>query len=151
MKDFNSIEDILNFAIDLEQGAVDFYNNLAENSKNAEMKEVFSQFAREEMGHKARLTKIKEEGIFDVASEIVADLHISDYVISVEVTPNMSYQDALVLAMEREKNAYKLYTKLSAKAPNEDLKKIFSNLAQDEAKHKLRFELEYDEFVLREN
>jgi len=100
---------------------------------------------------KARLKKIKEEGIFNVETEVVADLHIADYALPAEVSPDMSYSDALVLAMKREKNAYKLYTKLSEKAPNEDLRNIFKKLAQDEAKHKLRFELEYDEFVLREN
>jgi hypothetical protein len=28
---------------------------------------------------------------------------------------------------------------------------VFSALAQEEAKHKLRFELEYDDFVMTEN
>ena len=151
MKEFNSINDILEFAMNLEQGAVDFYNGLANNAKNEEMKEVFSQFAREEMGHKARLAKIKEQGVFEVSKEKVLDMHIADYMISAEVTPDISYADALVVAMKREKNAYKLYSKLAERAPNDELKKIFLNLAQDEAKHKLRFELEYDEYVLREN
>ncbi len=151
MKDFNSINDILDFAINLEQGAVDFYNELAQNAQNSEMKEIFSEFAREEMGHKARLKKIKEEGVYESSNEKVEDLKISDYTVSAQVTTNMSYADALVLAMKREKNAYKLYTKLAERAPTEDLKNIFTKLAQDEAKHKLRFELEYDEYVLREN
>jgi hypothetical protein len=31
------------------------------------------------------------------------------------------------------------------------MRNIFLALAQEESKHKLRFEIEYDEFVLREN
>ena len=44
-----------------------------------------------------------------------------------------------------------MYLDLAAKAPNEEISAIFSSLAQEEAKHKLRFELEYDESILREN
>ena len=62
----------------------------------------------------------------------------------------MSFQDALVLAMKREKKAFKLYHDLSEIAPN-DLKDTFLALAQEEAKHKLRIELEYDNVILTEN
>ena len=151
MKEFKSIDDILDFAINNEQQAVDFYTELAETSKNDEMKAVFTQFAREEMGHKARLTRIKEDGAFTMRQEKVLDLKMSDYLVDVEPRPNMSYEEALVLAMKREKNAFKLYTNLAAQAPTDDLKKIFQSLAIEESKHKLRFEIEYDEVVMREN
>ena len=62
MKEFKNIDDILDFAINSEQEAVDFYNQMAEISKTEDMRNVFMQFAREEIGHKARLTKIKHEG-----------------------------------------------------------------------------------------
>lgn len=151
MKDFTSINSILDFAINNEQQAVDFYNQLAGNSKNQEMKEVFLQFAKEEMGHKARLTRIKTEGTFTLKKEQVLDLKMSDYLVDVEPRPNMTYEEALILAMKREKSAFKLYTNLSKKAPTEDLRKIFESLAVEESKHKLRFEIEYDDYVMREN
>ncbi|MBN2682748.1 MAG: ferritin family protein [Bacteroidales bacterium] len=151
MEDFKNINDILDFAIQNEQNAVDFYNSLATNARTADMKQTFEQFAREEIAHKARLTKIKEEGIFDMSSETISTLNISDYLVRTEAKPDMSYEEALVLAMKREKAAFKLYSKLAEKAPNENLKNIFKALAMEESKHKLRFEIEYDEFVLREN
>ncbi len=55
------------------------------------------------------------------------------------------------LAMKREKASFKLYTNLAERAPNDGLKDIFLTLAMEESRHKLRFELEYDEYVLREN
>ena len=76
---------------------------------------------------------------------------MSDYLVDVQPKPNMPYEDALILAMKREKNAFKLYMDLAEVAPNDSLQKIFTSLALEESKHKLRFELEYDEFVLREN
>jgi len=151
MKDFTSIDTILDFAIDNEQGAVDFYTELAKNSRNEEMEKVFTQFAKEEMGHKARLLKIKTEGTFNVQDQKVLDLKMSDYLVDVEPRPDMTYEEALIIAMKREKNAFKLYTNLSEKAPTADLRKIFQSLAIEESKHKLRFELEYDDFVMREN
>lgn len=50
MKQFKSIDDILEFAIRQEQDAVDFYKELAVNSLTPDMKQVFEQFAREEIG-----------------------------------------------------------------------------------------------------
>lgn len=151
MEDFKSIDDILDFAIQSEQEAVEFYSDLASNAINKEMKDVFQQFAAEEMGHKAKLLKIKNEGTFEVRSEQILDLKIADYLIDIEATPNMSYEDALIVAMKKEKSAFKLYTNLAAKAPNDSMRDIFLSLAQEESKHKLRFEIEYDDFVLREN
>lgn len=151
MKDFNSIDDILDFAIGNEQAAVDFYSELAGNSRNDEMREVFTQFAKEEMGHKSKLLKVKTEGTFNIQRQEILDLKISDYVVDVEAKPNMSYEEALVLAMKREKAAFKLYTRLSEKTQDEHIRQIFQSLAIEESKHKLRFEVEYDEFVMREN
>ncbi|OQX80708.1 MAG: rubrerythrin [Bacteroidetes bacterium 4484_276] len=151
MKEFTSIDDILDFAINNEQNAVNFYTKLASESTNEEMIKVFSQFAKEEMGHKAFLTKVKNESTYTVRDKKILDLKMSDYMVDVKPSPNMPYEDALVLAMKREKNAFKLYMHLSERAPNDNLKKLFNSLAVEESKHKLRFELEYDEHVLREN
>jgi len=151
MESFKTIDEILDFAMEAEQKAVDFYNDLAERIKNEEMKPVFIEFAQEEVKHKAKLKKIKEERIFDIPSEKIADLKISDYVDHVVIKPDMSYQEALIVAMNREKASFNLYTRLSGKTDNPQLKEMFLSLAQEESKHKLRFEMEYDEFVLREN
>lgn len=151
MKEFNNVDDILDFAIENEQKAVDFYKELASRTKNREMCETFEHFAQEEVGHKAKLTKIKEEKIFNPDFKKINDLHISDYVDHVKATGDLSYQDALILAMKREKAAFKLYTNLAGKTNNSDLQKLFQQLAQEESKHKLVFEIEYDEVILREN
>lgn len=151
MKEFKDINDILDFAINSEQEAVDFYTKLANSATNEDMKNVFNEFAQEEVSHKAKLTKIKEGGDYSMPAEKVADLKISDYVVSVKPTPNMTYEDALVLAMKKEKAAFKLYSNLAAKAPNQAMKDLFHGLAQEEAKHKLRFEVEYDDNVMSEN
>lgn len=151
MKDFKNIDEILDFAIQNEQQAADFYYKLAQKTQIKAMQTTFNKFAKEEEVHKARLLKIKTEGVFEVEASNTLDLKLSDYLVVDTATEHMTYPEALVLAMKREKAAFKLYMKLSSIAPNEDLRIVFKNLANEEAKHKLNFELEYDEIVYREN
>jgi len=145
------MNEVLELAIEREQNAADFYTDLAKNATSETMKKTFAGFAAEEKGHKARLEKIKDTGEYNLTDEEVLDLKLGDYLQPVNPTGKVSYQDALILAMKREKAAYTLYMKLSEKAPNEKLKKVFLDLANEEAKHKLRFEIEYDEVIYNEN
>jgi rubrerythrin len=151
MSNFKTIEEVLDFAMTGEQEAVDFYIHLADRTENSEMRDAFIQFAKEEMSHKARLLKIREEGIIPSHIVRVTDMKISDYLTEPVLKANMDYRDALVLAMSKEKAAFKLYTRLANEVTLAEMKDVFLGLAQEEAKHKLRFELEYDEFVLRDN
>jgi rubrerythrin len=52
--------------------------------------------------------------------------------------------------MKKEKAAFKLYSDLASSTDDENVKTMFLALAQAEAKHKLRFEIEYDD-MLAEN
>jgi rubrerythrin len=151
MDSFESVDGVLDFAIEREQEASDFYTDLAAKAKRSDMKTLFKQFAGEEQGHKAKLQGVKQGRKLLPAEKQVLDLQMSDYLVADTQTEEMTYQNALILAMKREKASFKLYTDLAAKAPTDDLKNTFLNLAQEEAKHKLRFELEYDNEVMTEN
>lgn len=151
MKEFKNVDDILDFAMNSEQEAVDFYNELAANAKSEDMRNVFNEFAQEEIKHKAKIRKIKEEGTYDLPKEQIKDMQVGNYIVNVDPAPDMSYQDALVLAMNKEKAAFRLYMDLSQRSSTEEMKELFLSLAQEESRHKLRFEIEYDEHVLREN
>lgn len=152
MREFENINDILDFAIAREQGAVDFYTRLSGDVSNTEMRDIFLQYAKEEMGHKAFLMKIKKEGTFEMAPAEIANIKVSDYLIPEEKdTDKLTYPEALVLAARREKAAYELYLKLSETTSDANFKQLFSRLAQEELKHKNRFETEYDDYLSREN
>ena len=79
------------------------------------------------------------------------DLGIADYAVGGKVRQDMSYADALILAMQREKASYRLYLDLAGVAEAAELTDMFLALAQEEARHKLRFEIEYDDVVLKED
>ncbi len=81
----------------------------------------------------------------------VLDLKVSDYLVEVDASDNMSYQDALIIAMKRERAALKFYRDMAEKVTDANLKQIFAGLAKEEAKHKLFFETEYEEHVLMHN
>jgi rubrerythrin len=151
MKEFTSITEILDFAIGEEQAAVDFYLQLAAQSKNKQIKKTFEEYAEEEMRHKANLLSIREQGSFILPDAKVKDLKIAEYLVDVKPSASMSYQDALILAMKKEKAAFRMYTKLAENAENPEVKTLFLNLAQEESKHKLAFEVEYDDYILKEN
>ena len=152
MEKFDSIEAILEYAIQSEQDAVDFYNKLAEKATNKSVEKIFLKNAAEEMGHKIKLEKVKNEGLFlREFPDGVKDLKLSDYITKRPPSKIEDYADALRLAMHREKAAFRLYIKLSKSTENPDMRRLFEKLADEEASHKLKFELEYDEYVLREN
>ena len=147
----NTVDEILNYAIDQEQQAADFYANLAGRAEKAGMKDILLEFAAEEKRHKERLLAVKSGDHELTPEQEVLDLKISDYLVEVDATDDISYQDALIVAMKRERAAYELYSDMAAKIPESKLREVFVGLAREEAKHKLFFESEYDERVLMDN
>ena len=151
MDKWNAVNDVLDFAIDREQEAADFYNELSGKVDKPWMKKIFADFAKEEMGHKAKIEGVKAGKKLLPAEKKVLDLKIGDYLVDIEITDDIDYQGALMVAMKREKAAFRLYSDLSAQSDDENVQALFAGLAQEEAKHKLRFEVEYDEHFLTEN
>ncbi len=147
----NTVDEILDYAIDQEQQAADFYASLAERAEKAGMKQVLLDFSEEEKRHKALLLEVKTGERELSPGQEVLDLKISDYLVEVEAGEDISYQDALIVAMKRERAAFELYSDMAEKVPESHLKDVFVGLAKEEAKHKLFFESEYDERVLMDN
>lgn len=147
--EFGSVDEILNYAIDKEKEAVEFYASLATQATRASLKETFERFAIEEEKHVELLSNIAEnkERIDSYEFKKIADLKISDYMVEVEYEEGMPMPEILKLAMKREENAVKLYTDLAGKTDDKDAKKVFMILVQEEAKHKLALESMYDDYL----
>jgi rubrerythrin len=92
--------------------------------------------------------KIKAGELPPVSRERVQDLKITETLVQPDVSSSMTYQEALLFAMKSEKVAYKLYMDLAAMTAGSAFADVFHSLALEEAKHKLRFEVEYDDHVL---
>jgi rubrerythrin len=147
----NTVDEILDYAIGQEQQAADFYADMAQRAEKGGMKDIFLEFSREEERHRDKLLEVKKGDEELHANQAVVDLKVSDYMVDVEPDEQISYQDALIIAMHRERAAFRLYSDMAEKVSDESLREVFIGLAKEEAKHKLFFESEYDERVLRDN
>ena len=147
----NTVDEILDYAIDQEQQAADFYEDVAQRDETAGMKKLLLDFSEEEKRHKKILQDVKTGDHELTPEQEILVLKISDYLVEVEASDNISYQDALIIAMKKERAAYELYSDMAAKVPESHLKEVLDGLAKEEAKHKLFFEAEYDERVLTDN
>lgn len=151
MTEFKTIDEILAFAIGEEEQAFRFYQTLAEQSSRPEIRAALAEFAEEERAHKARLEAVRAGGQMVVADAAVAGMHLADILVDETPRPDMDYAQILVVAMKKEKAAFDLYTALAQVCPDVALRDVFRGLAQEEARHQRRFEVEYDEVVLKED
>ncbi|MDD5092273.1 MAG: ferritin family protein [Candidatus Wallbacteria bacterium] len=148
---FGNLYEILDYAIREEEKSNHFYQDLSGRVTKKWIRDLMREFAAEELEHRSRLLDIKNGSRIIAQGQEVTDLGLAEVTESAEPSADMDYQDALILAMKMEKAAYKLYSDLAYSVEDKVLKVLFKALAREEAGHKLRFELEYDEHVLTEN
>jgi rubrerythrin len=114
------------------------------------MKQSLEEFAAEERRHKQVLQDIHKQGGLRPSSEQIQDLGLAEMLRDVDEKADLDYQQLLIFAMQREKDAFRMYSSLADIAQDAKLRLTLQALAQEEAKHKLRFEIEYDQTVLTE-
>ena len=101
------------------------------------------------MGHRKLLEKLDMKKIAQAKIEKVPDLKISTYITDAEFKSDMPYANILRMAIKMEERALKLYKNLNKSNKDEKLNKLFTFLANEEAKHKLRLEKIYDDEILK--
>jgi len=144
MAEFDSDEEILELAIAREEDANQFYIVLAAQAKNDEMRKVFEDLAEEELEHKAKLElEVIKTGRVVTATE-KPELETKGDTETVGPEVDMDYKDMLIMAMQKEEASFRLYVDLAGRVINEDSRETLLALAEEEVKHKLRFETEYD-------
>jgi rubrerythrin len=146
-----ALEKIISFAIEKEKEAAELYEKMSGLARKPNAKAMFNELRAEEIKHRKSLEGMTEESVPDLPLQEVTDLKISDFLVDVDLKPDMDYQDILIVAMKREESAVKLYSDMGEKAQTPRLQKLLKFMSQEEARHKLRLETEYDEIVLRED
>ena len=146
-----TFEGIISFAIEKENEAAEIYKSMSSLVKKPSAKTMFNELAAEEIKHRELLEGVTEEKVPDVQLKKVTDLKISDYLVDISFKSDMEYQDILIMAMKREESSVRLYNDMATKLRNPKLQKLLKFMAQEEAKHKLRLETEYDKNVLKED
>ena len=143
--DADSDEEILEFAISREIEAYNFYMSLAERVAAEPMRKIFKDLAGEELQHKAKLELevIKLGKVLPAQREISPPDH--KYIISNDDGKlDIDYKDMLMLGIEKEEASFRLYIGLLGSVRSERCREMLMALAEEEVKHKIRFENEYD-------
>ncbi|MGA1979357.1 MAG: ferritin family protein [Sedimentisphaerales bacterium] len=145
MTEVNPDDEILEFAIAREIEANNFYMALAERVNSPEMRKIFEDLAEEELEHKAKLELevMKTGKVLPVLGKATVPEH--DYIVSDDQPLlDMDYKDMLMLGMEKEEASFRTYVNLVAQAKDVESGELLLALAEEEVKHKIRFETEYD-------
>jgi len=144
-----SMQDVVAFAIDREEKARDFYRRCAEKAGKKGIKAFFQEMAEEEERHRAILLEqdLSIEGEF--ATSPIEDLRLSDFMVDVQFTPDINYQEALAMAMKKEEKAHAFYLSWQDRCRSEKTARIFEFLAGEELRHKRKIEEIYDTDILQ--
>ena len=146
---FETFSEIMDFAIEKEKEAAQFYEDASQMEKFSGARETLTSFAREERKHQDMLENFSKENMDQYTLEKIPDLKRSDYLVDMNYEPGLAYPDLLRLAMKREEKAFKFYTDFSEGANTAEHKKLFQVLAQEESKHKLKLETMLDDYLAK--
>ena len=146
---FESFEEILQYAIEKEKEAAEFYEEASSQESFSGSREMLQQFAKEERKHQAILEDLDshKDKVKDYPFEWIPDMKRSNYMVDIQYEEGMDYADLLRLAMKREEKALALYNELMRKTEDPDHIQLFKMLCQEEAKHKQFLETLYDDFM----
>jgi rubrerythrin len=151
--EFENLDAILDFAIAKEIEAAEFYISISRQEVFSGAGKMFEEFAQEERKHQRMLEEFKTKGAVASMGEYnfkwITDIKRSDYVVDLEFSPGMAYNEILILAMKREEKALKLYNDFLAQADSDESRTLFKILCQEEAKHKLALETMYDDYMAK--
>jgi rubrerythrin len=148
---FGSVADIIIFAIEREKEAADGYGRMAGLARTPGLREFLLFLRQEEEAHRRLLEEFTEEQLARLAPAFVPDLRLIDYIVEEKLTDDMSLQELLIFAAQKEKKAAELYDTLSRMAEASGHHRVFEFLAGQERAHKLKIEAEYEKTFLQEN
>ena len=146
--EFKSIRDLLTFAISKERAAQQFYQDLAVQMKDHTTQKIFEAIAGQEHEHEEALKlEVLKQG-YTLSEEIEAKSDTAyDWQERIELdreTMEMNYREALMVAIQKERAAFQLYTQLIAMTQEPQFRKMLLGLAEEEMRHVIRYEREYD-------
>jgi rubrerythrin len=147
MENTRDIVDILMVGINRETEANMFYNILSQYTEDPQVISMCRQFAEEELVHKTNLElEVLKLGRTVTAPTMTGSTPL-DFMIDLSKVSAMDCGDLLVIAMNKEKEAFRFYLELYAMTTEPEFREVLMEMAEEEARHKLRFEIHYDLYV----
>ena len=138
-------QQILELAITRELEAYHFYTALSENVNSEKMRIIFEELAAEELEHKKCLElEVLKRGRVVPPYEKVAPAEQRFFVPELNAKLDIDYKDILLLGIEKEQASFESYVNLLATTKDPEVREMLTELAEEEIRHKLRFEREYE-------
>jgi len=130
----DNLEDAISRAIYSEIGAMNFYSQLADRIENEEGSRRFEQLSKDERGHRDTLKGWYSRLFGTEFVEDEEEVRKSE-ISGIEIGEKTGAMEALDIAIEAELKANEFYLGEAEKASDEELKKIFQSLAEQEKGH----------------
>lgn len=146
MKKLFSIKEALDIAIAGEVEAHKLYIDMAAMVDNPWIRETIEGFAQEELQHRRKLQAVRAGKAVLEGGEAV-ELGIAETLEDVQPRANMTFPDLLAFAINKEGTSYRLYKRMAEVFSEPELKDLFSKLAKEEAGHRRRFEMQYEDMA----
>jgi rubrerythrin len=140
---YKSVDELLDAAIMREIQAQELYMKMALMVKNPWMRKVLEGFAQKEVKHRVKLEAVKA-GKIGLEQKEIGDLDIDEALEGIKPHANMGYSELLAYSIKKEHCAHQFYNTMASIFSEPELKDMFLRLAQEEANHKRRLEIEYD-------
>lgn len=148
MAKFDTIYEILEYAISRETDANKFYRNLAEQQEDPAVRKIFNRLANEELGHMAKLElELMKKGKVVVEAEKLAEFEDIIDILAFETDAKTEYKEALLIGIQREKASFRFYVNLAGLTKDKECHEMLLELAEEEARHRVLLALEYDNVV----
>ena len=151
--EFTSTSEILSFAISKEEASVQFYRDLMSQSLDPKTRSLFEVLLRNEQEHAEALRLEMNKLGYTVSVTGKKFSHAFLWNEELEANDqlrNMSFVDGLLLAIQKERAAFRLYVQILAMVQGEAFSKILMELAEEEMRHVLQLEQEYESIVRSE-
>jgi rubrerythrin len=149
--EFKSLKEALTFAAEKEQASVDFYSQLAQRMEEPTTRALMEDLAAEEADHRSRVElEILKLGQVVEPDAIQARPHVTGIEALEDVPTDFSPLEGLRLAIRKEEAAFRLYVGLLAETQDPEIHEALLALAQEEVRHKVRFEKVYEAVQARE-
>jgi rubrerythrin len=143
--------EILEFAISREVQAREFFLTLAKRVNRPGIRKVFEELAAEEQEHKEKLElEVMKLGRTVSGDEEYTEVDQQYVMEDKDSLLEMDYKDILLLGMEKEEASFRTYVNLLPSVREQSSRELLLELAEEEVRHKLRFQTEY-EFIMKKN
>ncbi len=151
MREVSSVGELLELAIAREIQAAEYLTKLAGRVADPAARGLLEQLAQEELGHKARLElEVMKEGIVAQTVGRLIDVGEPEYGETLDIHPGSDVKQVLAMAIRKERRSFRFYVDLAGVVLEEELHEALVQMAEEEARHLIRLEREYNKLAASE-